>query len=313
MSKVILLDLENNMPTAQLLRDLLEHVPTLYLFHADNRFDYALQDLTEFSTWLQSGQVVILEMIRHERMEFSYAMLVGQLSVLLEPETSIDLISVQPQVKLLLELLQSAYIPATMIHIRAKQERKIPTLATIQAQPALQMVKKYCDALAQMSGKPSTLDSLKNSIANILQLMPEHSHRIVGMLINLKIVKRYENQISFRKKVLKKWIELNLNAPAEPALEQVEDVVEQLHLPAKTVDSALFKNFAKIDPVQVQILLKLQGLKSQRPTDIYALRDFLAQEFPHSDIRLLLKELLEKGYIYWNGHEVKYSHEMQLN
>jgi len=30
-------------------------------------------------------------------------------------------------------------------------------------------------------------------------------------------------------------------------------------------------------------------------------------------VRLLLKELLEKGYIYWNGHEVLYSHEMFLN
>ena len=46
---------------------------------------------------------------------------------------------------------------------------------------------------------------------------------------------------------------------------------------------------------------------------IYALRDLLEQMFPKSDVRMLLKELLDKGYIYWNGHEVLYSHEMFLN
>ena len=39
----------------------------------------------------------------------------------------------------------------------------------------------------------------------------------------------------------------------------------------------------------------------------------LEQMFPKSDVRMLLKELLDKGYIYWNGHEVLYSHEMFLN
>ena len=43
------------------------------------------------------------------------------------------------------------------------------------------------------------------------------------------------------------------------------------------------------------------------------LRDLLEQMFPKSDVRMLLKELLDKGYIYWNGHEVLYSHEMFLN
>lgn len=58
---------------------------------------------------------------------------------------------------------------------------------------------------------------------------------------------------------------------------------------------------------------KLRELKADKPKDIYALRDLLEQMFPQSDVRLLLKELLEKGYIYWNGHEVVYSHEMFLN
>lgn len=58
---------------------------------------------------------------------------------------------------------------------------------------------------------------------------------------------------------------------------------------------------------------KLRELKGNKPKDIYELRDLLERLFPKSDIRLLLKELIEKGYIYWNGHEVLYSHEMFLS
>ena len=61
------------------------------------------------------------------------------------------------------------------------------------------------------------------------------------------------------------------------------------------------------------IARKLRELKSDKPKDIYALRDLLEQIFPKSDVRLLLKELIEKGYIYWDGTEVLYSHEMFLN
>ncbi len=63
----------------------------------------------------------------------------------------------------------------------------------------------------------------------------------------------------------------------------------------------------------MEVIRKLHELKSDKPKDIYALRDLLEQMFPQSDVRLLLKELIEKGYIYWNGHEVLYSHEMFLN
>lgn len=51
-----------------------------------------------------------------------------------------------------------------------------------------------------MPGKPTTLESLKNSVANILQVLPGKAQHVVGMLINLKIVKRYEDQIAFRKR-----------------------------------------------------------------------------------------------------------------
>ncbi len=64
--------------------------------------------------------------------------------------------------------------------------------------------------------------------------------------------------------------------------------------------------------MQWEVAKKLRELKGEKPKDIYELRDLLERLFPKSDIRLLFKELIEKGYIYWNGHEVLYSHEIVL-
>ena len=116
-------------------------------------------------------------------------------------------------------------------------------------------------------------------------------------------------------------LDLNDNQPAEKrALDQVvsklnteEPVVEPAQSPIQSAQQGLFKNFNKIDPVQLEVARKLCELQGNKPKDIYELRDLLEQLFPQSDVRLLLKELIEKGYIYWNGHEVLYSHEMFLN
>ena len=326
--KVVLLDLENNVPTAKLLREIVEHYPTLYLFHCQGQFEYALQDLTELAAWISSGQVVILDTPKAEQKEFEYAVVVGQLMALLEPETQVEIISAVNTAEILLDLMQSSDIQSNLILIQSEalpSQRHLPSLDSIKNQPYLKMVKKYCDALGKMSGKPNTLDGLKNSISNILQLVPEKTQRVVGMLINLKIIKRYDEQIRFRKKVLKQWLALNLNEQdpitqpqsMQQALQQLQkdSVVDKLE-PTVNTQSAqqeLFKNFAQIDPVQLEVARKLRELKANKPKDIYALRDLLEQMFPKSDVRMLLKELLDKGYIYWNGHEVLYSHEMFLN
>lgn len=326
--KVVLLDLENNVPTAKLLREIVEHYPTLYLFHCQGQFEYALQDLTELAAWISSGQVVILDTPKAEQKEFEYAVVVGQLMALLEPETQVEIISVVNTAEILLDLMQSSDIQSNLILIQSEalpSQRHLPSLDSIKNQPYLKMVKKYCDALGKMSGKPNTLDGLKNSISNILQLVPEKTQRVVGMLINLKIIKRYDEQIRFRKKVLKQWLALNLDEQdpitqpqsMQQALQQLQkdSVVDKLEPTADTqsVQQELFKNFAQIDPVQLEVARKLRELKTNKPKDIYALRDLLEQMFPKSDVRMLLKELLDKGYIYWNGHEVLYSHEMFLN
>ena len=326
--KVVLLDLENNVPTAKLLREIVEHYPTLYLFHCQGQFEYALQDLTELAAWISSGQVVILDTPKAEQKEFEYAVVVGQLMALLEPETQVEIISAVKTTEILLDLMQSSHIQSNLILIQSEtlpSQRHLPSLDSIKNQPYLKMVKKYCDALGKMSGKPNTLDGLKNSISNILQLVPEKTQRVVGMLINLKIIKRYDEQIRFRKKVLKQWLALNIekqDSATEPkTLQQVlqqlkkDDESDTVQPVVETLSAqqALFKNFAQIDPVQLEVARKLRELKTNKPKDIYALRDLLEQMFPKSDVRMLLKELLDKGYIYWNGHEVLYSHEMFLN
>ncbi|WP_333641209.1 hypothetical protein [Acinetobacter johnsonii] len=326
--KVVLLDLENNVPTAKLLREIVEHYPTLYLFHCQGQFEYALQDLTELAAWISSGQVVILDTPKAEQKEFEYAVVVGQLMALLEPDTQVEIISAVNTAEILLDLMQSSDIQSNLILIQSEalpSQRHLPSLDSIKNQPYLKMVKKYCDALGKMSGKPNTLDGLKNSISNILQLVPEKTQRVVGMLINLKIIKRYDEQIRFRKKVLKQWLALNLDEQdpitqpqsMQQALQQLQkDSVVDVLEPTVDTQSAqqeLFKNFTQIDPVQLEVARKLRELKTNKPRDIYALRDLLEQMFPKSDVRMLLKELLDKGYIYWNGHEVLYSHEMFLN
>lgn len=334
--KVVLLDLENNTPSLALLRNIMQHYPVLYVFNATGKFEFALEDLTEFAAWVSSGQVVILDVVKAEYKEFEYAVLAGQLLALLAEDSHVEIISAMDSSVVLLELLQSSNISAHLIQVQSEQQSAhaakftLPSVDKIKKQPQLQLVKQYCDALAKMTGKPNTIEKLKNSLVNVLQIVPEKAQNLVGMLINLKLVKRYDEQINFRKKVLKQWAQLNL-AEEQPHSKADDLNAAIAHLKIDKPDTAapasstvasttiqtaqqeLFKNFAKIDPVQLEVARRLRELKDQKPKDIYALRDLLEALFPNADIRLLLKELIEKGYIYWNGHEVLYSHEMFLS
>ncbi|MGB8697432.1 MULTISPECIES: hypothetical protein [Acinetobacter] len=330
-NKVVLLDLENNMPSAQLLRKIIQHYAVIYLFNCQGKFEYSLEDLTEFSSWVSSGQVVILETAEIDQKEFEYAVVVGQLIALLDPETTIEVISAMPSSEILLEMMQSSDMNCHWIQIQPESSSlnskyKLPSVETIKQKPELLLIKKYCDVLGKMKGKPNSIEKLKNSISNILQIESDQAQQLIALLINLKIVKRYDEQINFRKKLLKQWAELNLEQamPLETA-DNISPIFAQLQTelpvdeepkqsnPIHQAQKDLFKNFSKIDPVQVIVARKLRELKSDKPKDIYALRDLLEQMFPKSDVRLLLKELIEKGYIYWNGSEVLYSHEMFLN
>lgn len=327
-SKVVLFDLENSPPKASLFREILEHYSTIYLFNCAGTFEYALEDLTEMASWITSGQIVILETPKISQKEFEYAMVVGQLLALLDSSTHVEIISAIESADMLLVMLQESEISSHLIKVesttsgKTAAKFKIPEIEKIIQNPDLQRVKLYCDALSKMSGKPNTIEKLKNSIANVLHIQDTDVQKMVGMLINLKIVKKYDLQIEFRKKVLKQWQQLDLSQTTPVVHNETLSIQHHLNLQQQNLkendvveDSVevFDKNFAQIDPVQIEVAKKLRSLKSEKPKDIYALRDLLEQMFPKSDVRLLLKELLEKGYIYWNGHEILYSHEMFLN
>lgn len=333
-NKVVLFDLEKNIPTANVLRDIVAHYSTLYLFNCENRFEYSLEDLTELSGWICSGQLIVLDTPRAKQKEFEYGVVVGQLLALLEPESHIEVVSAMPSCHMLMKMLVEASFSCSLIQIQTQPtnvkklaSKQMPSEEKIQQKPYLQLVKKYCDALAKMTGKPNTLEKLKNSVGNILQVMPDKAQHVVGMLINLRIVKKYDEQIAYRKKVLKQWAELNLTAHSEMSIATESEHKSEVAVTVETIQQALselnrheeqsnavdVQDFAVIDPMQLEVIRQLNALKAKKPKDIYALRDFLAQTFPQADVRLLLKELLEKGYVYWNGHDIIYSHEMMLN
>src|SRR5690554_2242192 len=113
-----------------------------------------------------------------------------------------------------------------------------------------------------MSDKPNMVEYLKNSAANILQVMPVKAQHVVGMLINLKIVKRYDEQISIRKKVMKQWLQLTLDEQSPVKNHKLDQVIYQMMVdeapveseilksPIQSAQQDLFKNFGRIDPVQ---------------------------------------------------------------
>lgn len=343
-NKVVLLDLERNIPTVKFYRDILEHYATLYIFSRENKFEFLLTDLTEFSSWVSSGQIVILDTLQAKEQEYEYAVVVGQLLALIEPESHVEVVSAASGSQILADMLAASGFPCRLIQVETEKnmtaaKKGLPSLHTILANPDLQLIKKYCDVIAIASGKPSSIAKLKNSIMNILQVDVAKSKQLIGMLINLKIVKSEDDQISFRKKILKQWQQIDLDQSdadqqnhsilGSSKLAEVDALLSKLQInPAQMIEelaqlqqsdvvndvqSDLHKNFEKIDPVQMEVIRKLNQMKSGKPKDIYALRDLLEQLFPKSDVRLLLKEMIDKGYIYWNGHDVIYSHEMFLN
>ena len=343
-NKVVLLDLERNIPTVKFYRDILEHYATLYIFSRENKFEFPLTDLTEFSSWVSSGQIVILDTLQAKEQEYEYAVVVGQLLALIEPESHVEVVSAASGSQILADMLAASGFPCRLIQVETEKnttatKKGLPPLHTILANPDLQLIKKYCDVISIASGKPSSMAKLKNSIMNILQVDVANTKQLIGMLINLKIVKSEDDQISFRKKILKQWQQIDLDQSdadqqnhsilGSSKLAEVDALLSKLQInPAQMIEelaqlqqsdvvndvqSDLHKNFEKIDPVQMEVIRKLNQMKSGKPKDIYALRDLLEQLFPKSDVRLLLKEMIDKGYIYWNGHDVIYSHEMFLN
>ncbi len=276
--KVVLFDLEQNIPTASLLRKVIEHYSTLYVFNCSGKFEFALEDLTEFASWISSGQVVVLDTPQASQREFEYAVVVGQLLALLDADTHVEVISAMPSSDMLILMLQSSNISCSLIQVELENsatkvtKQVVPSVQAILNNSDLMLVKQYCDVLDTMSGKPNTIEKLKNSILNVLNVEADKAQHLIGMLINLKLVKKFEDQISFRKKVLKQWVALDLEKVDEPekltqsALEFIADIKAEkaqaenelnANADIQNAQNGLFKNFAVIDPVQLEVAQKL--------------------------------------------------------
>ena len=149
-AKVVLLDLENNPPTAQLFRDIIEHFSTVYIFNGQGRFEFPLADLTELASWINSGQIIVLDTLAATEKEFEYAVVVGQLLALLEPEAHIEVISCMDSSQMLIEMMAASGLSCHLIQLKAETtvanaKSWMPSLDAILANPQLQQIKKYCD------------------------------------------------------------------------------------------------------------------------------------------------------------------------
>ncbi|WP_130804148.1 hypothetical protein [Acinetobacter ihumii] len=336
MENIVLIDLEKNPLQAKKLRGYVEQDQLVYLFNLTGHFDYKLEDMTELAGWISSGLVMMLDVPETSRKELAYAMLAGQLLALTEHDVEIGLISSSKEIHVLVEILQSSgrKVSLETANNKHKTEYRLPTIASFQAQPLLQQVKKYCDALAQMKGLPTGLQGLQNSIGNVLNISAEQSQQLVAMLVNLKIIKRNTSQLSFRKKILKQWIDLDFNQhqqlESKPS-DVVDSVIKEKNsgvvMPQVVVgDVDTIMQFLQqqqpvaegpfppeLDALQWQVLQKLDELQHDRPTDIFSLRDQLQDWFPKADIQMLMKSLLDKGYIQLNDDQLHYTAQMVIH
>ena len=137
-STVVLVDLENNMPSAVWLRSIVQHYAVIYLFNCQGKFEYSLEDLTELSTWISSGQVMVLETAEVQQKEFEYAVVVGQLLALLDADTQVELISAMPTRHILLDMMRSSDIDSSLFIFKRNPAPSIPNIKF----PACRVFKK---------------------------------------------------------------------------------------------------------------------------------------------------------------------------
>lgn len=334
MNKVVLFDLERNMPAARLLRELLQHYACVYLFNGQKNLNYPLTDLSELALWISAGQVVILETADAEVKEYEYALLVGQCLALLAPETHIDVVSAMPDTRLLVDMLNASALNSRLIRLASGQQDtaasyRLPSAAAFKAKPDLQLVKTYCDRLGCMKGKPATVDGLKNSIMHSVNVLPEKARQLIGILVKLKIVRVTQGQVSYRSKILAQWLTLNLQPLATADADQATEADPEPSLSAAAFETALrqrgglaelsapasdlYADFAQMEPVEWQVVRKLHEIGHGKPQYLHELHQLLETLFPQADVRHLLKRFIEKGYIHWDGHQVYYRPEMGLH
>ncbi|WP_288415125.1 hypothetical protein [uncultured Acinetobacter sp.] len=326
MKSILLIDLEKTSIQIDLLRSYIENDQLIYVFNLRDKLTCNLQALTELASWVSSGQLVVLDTPTHTAKSSAYALLAGQLLALLDPEASIELQSKHSAANELAELLRAAgktVVTQDTARLEANSSA-MPAAHTVAEQPALLQIKRYCDAIGQAPDRlPLTMDALKNSIANILKLSADQVPQVLALLVSLKLIKRDQGQVRFRKKMLKQWIALELASSTKTQPPAVQPKKSQAHsaMPQVVVgDVDTIMQFLKeqqapaegpfppsLDELQWQALQKLHELKLARPKDIFSLRDMLQDWFPKANIHHLLKGLMDKGYIQLDDDQLHYT------
>lgn len=304
-NSVALVDLQDYSPSLQQLTTWLEQHDTLYLFHAFNQNPFDLQALTDLSIWINSGQVVILDLPQDTPPEYQYAMLAGQLLAILEPTQQVLLLSARPSAQQLFKLLQASACHCQWQALEATESGVVATAHSVEERWGQRVL--------------HALDIL---------LKPVQSHRLYVDYVPLALQQRLR-QASQQQSSLKA-----AETQAAPQLTQIEQVTpadvttvrhsqvldeESVGMLEEVMDaddlnhSESSLHFHASDQIHFELLRQLQQKQAVMPKDIYLLKDLLTEVFPDADASLIIKALIKRGYIYWNGHEVTYSHEMYLN
>lgn len=303
-NSVALVDLQDYSPSLQQLTTWLEQHDTLYLFHAFNQNPFDLQALTDLSIWISSGQVVILDLPQDTPLEYQYAMLAGQLLAIIEPTQQVLLLSANPSAQQLWQLLQASAC-------NCQWQALEPTGATTVAAEHPQ----------QTHWGQRVLQAL-----NVL-LQPVQSHRLYVDYVPLALQQRLRQaglqQFSIKAVAAEAVhqtgteqvaaVEVTTAHSPQVLDEKIAGIIEEAIGTADLNHGESSLHFHASDQIHFELLRQLQQKQAVMPKDIYLLKDLLTEIFPDADASLIIKALIKRGYIYWNGHEVTYSHEMYLN
>lgn len=309
---VALVDLQGYSPNLQQLKAMLAQYGMLYLFHPQNQCPFTLSELNELSTLINSGQVIILDLPQNCHQEYQYAVLVGQLLVLLDLELSVALWSAQPQAVQLRQLLEQAGLQCSL---------------------QLLPMAEHLSAINNLSSSSADLSwSQRIGMALDVLLQPLQDHPLISNYMPLSLrqglerlrkIKRVDQTPTTQQPLAVMPSNTQADHPsAQQALVQgIETLIESAGLDAEIVDDMQLEeeeeasslHFHPSDQVHFELLRQLQQKQAVMPKDIYMLKDLFSEIFPEADANLLIKALIKRGYIYWNGHEVTYSYEMYLN
>ena len=310
---VVLIDLQRQQLNVQQLQQLLEYYAVVYVFHPQGDSPFGLEQLTDLAQLITSQDVVILEHAATGQYQYDYALVAGQLVALLASQSEIHIISAMPFAASLVNMLALAGMQPRLIPIRPST----PMNKVLQALNFWQAsVQDWSKQLGAYLSKPlqNIHVRMNPAVQNTLQQLQLKTQQLQTKLQAHQIYQVLDA-------ALNQWQEKHIVGTS------LDEIIHQIiHLNESNQDVSIKPNSVKqsrelsaghtglqIDPLQFEVAKQLHHLKEQKPKDIYALRDFLAQSFPESDVRRLLKELIDKGYIHCEGVEVRYSHEMYLN